>query len=185
MTKIFFENLLERDCSQLHLSELISYLPVESRYVYSQRLTSYSPLYYDVKFLCHYNNLIQVTYRCDLSTQRWIYIHGNTNSFSGCSPLCSESERRDLLSKYFSPYEQQQIRAKQIEEKNVLRLRCFDRNENRWKSINYKCGTITISKDQWFQLHSCFSRTIPTTATTPSGKFNQMSSNLQIRFQLL
>ncbi len=83
--------------------------------------------------------------------------------------MCNEKERYDLLNKYFSQYEQQQIRANYIQRKNLLRLRCYNRKENCWKSINYKCGTMTITKSQWYKLHSCF-QSISTT-TLPS-KFN-------------
>ena len=45
----------------------------------------------------------------------------------------------------------------------------FNINENRWKSINYQCGKMTLTKYQWFKLHSCFQMTI-TTTTLPGKK---------------
>ncbi len=95
-------------------------------------------------------------------------MYGNTNNFRRCSPLCNENEQVDLLNKYFTRNEQQQIRTDYIEQMHFLRLRCFDRNENRWRSIDYKCGTMTITKSEWYQLHSCFQSTPTETETLPS-----------------
>jgi hypothetical protein len=120
-----------------------------------------------MKLTCSFNNSTQVIYRCNLLTKQWIYVYGNTNDFHTCYPLCSNNERNDLLNKYFSLSEQAEIRVHYIQKIKSLRLRCFNPYEKRWKSINYKCGTMTISKYQWFRLHSCFQSFItPTISST-------------------
>jgi hypothetical protein len=125
-----------------------------------------------MKLACYFNHALQVTYRCDLSTKQWIYVYGNSNRFDTCEPPCSNKERNEFLNKYFTQYEQTKIRSIYIQKKKVLRVRCFNTNENRWKSINYQCGTMTITKYQWFKLHSCFQSSITTTTTAlPRKKF--------------
>jgi len=120
-----------------------------------------------MKLTCYSNNSIQVIYRCDLLTKKWIYVHGNTNHFRTCYALCNNKERNDLLNKYFTKSEQTRICINYNRKNKSFRLRCFNQNENQWKSITYQCGTLTITKDQWFSLHSCFSSDMITT-TLPS-----------------
>ena len=163
------------DCSQSHLSTLISHLPTNPRYIYSRQLISYSSSYYDIKLVCQYNNLIEITYRCDRRTRQWGYVYGNTNHFRRCSPLCNENEQNDLLNKYFTRSEQEELRVEYLERRKSLRLRCFNRHENRWRSVYYKCGTMTISKSQWYRLHSCFSST---SATTMPSKWKRERERL-------
>lgn len=126
-----------------------------------------------MRLRCYFNDLIQITYRCDLLTKQWIYVYGNSNSFQRCYPLCSNNERNDLLNKFFTLSEQTKIQTVYLQKRKALRLRCFNPYDRQWKSINYKCGTMTITKYQWFKLHSCFQSTImtqtpppPTTTTT-------------------
>ena len=152
---------VENDCSQSELLSLIGRLPTKSRYVYQQKFTHYLPsFYYDIKLTCYFNYSIQITYRCNLPNKRWIYVNGFINRFRQCYPPCNNSERNKLLNKYFTRYQQTKIRTKYIRRIELLRLSCFNKNENRWKAILYKCGTITITKHQWFRLHSCFQSTI-------------------------
>jgi hypothetical protein len=171
---IYKRIILDNDCSSSELESLISRLPTQSRYIHRQNLTSYSSVYYDMKLTCYFNPLIQITYRCELLSKQWIYVHGNTNRFRTCYPSCSDTERKEVLNKYFTSNEQTQIRTKYLRTSKILRLRCFNTNENRWRSINYKCGTMTITTDQWFRLYSCFQTTrstttaMTTTTTLPS-----------------
>ena len=146
----------DNDCPQSALSAFISRLPVESRHIYQQKLPSYSSLYYDVKLACYFNHTIQMTYRCNLSSKRWIYVYGITNRFRQCYPSCTNHERDALLNKYFTRDQQRQIRTRYVRQDKSLRLKCFNQNENRWKVIKYKCNSMTITKYQWFKLHSCF-----------------------------
>jgi hypothetical protein len=122
-----------------------------------------------MRLTCYSNKLIQVTYRCDLSTKKWIYVYGNTNNFRTCYSFCNNKERNDLLNKYFIKSEQTKICINYNKKRKSLRLKCFNQNENQWKSINYQCGTMTITKDQWYSLNSCFSS--PTITTTFPSKF--------------
>ena len=124
-----------------------------------------------MKLTCYFNHSIQIIYRCDLSSKQWMYVYGNTNHFQRCHPPCANSERIELLNKYFSQYEQSKIHAKYIEKRKSVRFRCFNTHENRWKSISYKCGTMTLTKYQWFKLHSCFQPIVTTTTTELPRKF--------------
>jgi len=160
------------DCSQSDLSSLIANLPTQSRYIYPYKLPSYSSLYYDMKLTCHFNQSIEIIYRCDLSNKQWIYVYGNSNHFQACYLPCDLSERLELLNKYFTKDEQSKIRTKYIAKSKSVRFRCFHTTENRWKSINYKCGTKSLTKYQWFRLHSCFQPIITTTTTEFPRKFN-------------
>jgi hypothetical protein len=124
-----------------------------------------------MRVACYFNNSIEVIYRCDLSTNKWNYIHGSTERFRTCSPPCDNNERNNLLDKYFTQSQQTKIRTIYIRKKKLLRLRCFNTNENLWKSINYQCGKMSITKYQWFKLHSCFQPTITTTTVLPRKNF--------------
>ncbi|CAF3757932.1 unnamed protein product [Rotaria socialis] len=157
----------ENDCSQSELTSIINNLPTQNRNIYSQRLKSYSSSYYDTRFRCYFNDSIQITYRCDLSNKQWIYVHGFTSSFNKCHSPCNNDERNALLNKYFTTNEQSKIRAKYIERTKSLRLSCLNIIENRWKSIRYRCGTMTITTAQWFKLHSCFQSTAVNTTQPP------------------
>ncbi|CAF0771361.1 unnamed protein product [Rotaria sordida] len=152
----------ENDCSQSELSSIIARLPTESRNIYSQKLTFYSSLYYDIKLTCYFNYSIQITYRCNLLNKQWIYVHGNTNRFQKCYLSCNNNERNELLNKYFTKYQQTKIRTRYIQENNSLRLSCLHKPSKRRIAIRYKCGTMTITTKQWYRLHSCFP---PTTET--------------------
>lgn len=158
---------LGNDCFPSDLSRIISHLPTHSRYIYSQRSPFSSASYYDVRLICHYNTLIQITYRCDLLTRQFIYVYGNSNQFRQCVPRCSDDEQRNLLRKYFSSNEQRAIHATFTERDHFIRYSCFNSNDNQWKSIDYQCGTMTITTDQWYRIHSCFQSTRRTTTTPP------------------
>ncbi|CAF0912575.1 unnamed protein product [Adineta ricciae] len=151
------------DCSQAELSILVANLPAESRYVIPQRLPSYSSLYYNIKLTCQFNNSIQIIYRCDLLNKRWLYIYGNTNHFRMCSRPCNNTERMELLNKYFTRHEQSKIQTIYLRRRNQLRLRCLSNHENQWKTVFYSCGTMAITPQQWYELHSCFQAFVPVT----------------------
>ena len=152
-------SVLATDCSQSDLSAIIDRLPTQSRYIYQRNLSlPHSPVssYYDTRLSCYYNHSIQVTYRCDLSRRHWIYVHGNTNRFRSCFSPCSDDERIALLTKYFTHEQRPRIRSNVTRNFDGFRLRCFNQRERRWKAIAYKCGTLTLSTQQWFKLNSCF-----------------------------
>ncbi|UJR33001.1 hypothetical protein I4U23_020461 [Adineta vaga] len=155
------------DCSQMELSILIANLPTESRYIQTQRLPSYSSLYYNIKLTCNFNQSIQIIYRCDLINKRWMYIYGNTNQFQKCSQPCNSRERMELLNKYFTQHEQNKIQTIYLRRRNQLRLRCFNKKENQWKTIFYTCETMSITTYEWFDIHSCFQSFVSTTELPP------------------
>lgn len=108
-----------------------------------------------------------MTYRCDLLTRQYIYVYGNSNLFRQCVPRCTDDERRNLLRKYFSSNEQRDIHATFNERDHFIRFSCYNINENQWKSIDYQCGTMTITTDQWYRMYSCSQSIRRTTTTTP------------------
>ena len=170
LSRIIIDILLSgRDCFPSDLIRIINELPTHSRYIYSQRTPFTSASYYDVRLICQYHPSIQITYRCDLSTQQYIYVYGSSQNFRQCVPRCTDDERRTLLNKYFSSYEQRDIRATFTNNDNSMQFSCFDSKEYRWKSIDYQCGTMTINKDQWYQLHSCFQSAVATTTSTTTA----------------
>lgn len=150
------------------LASIIARLPAESRYISTQNSIQYSSTYYDTKLVCNFNKSIQITYRCDLSTKQWIYVYGHSKSFQKCYPPCGDDERKQLLNKYFTEYEQTKIRTRYVPERNSLRVSCLNRNERRWKSIRYKCDSMIITPKQWYHLHSCFHPFTVLTTTLPS-----------------
>lgn len=155
--------ILANDCASTEYSSVIARLPTQSRYITGQNLPSLSSSYYDRRFICYFNHSIQITYRCDLSEQRWIYVHGASKDFRRCYPPCSYEERNELLDKYFTYNERSQIRINRRRHQTTLRLRCFNDRENRWNAIIYSCGSLSLTKEQWFKLHACFdSRAVPT-----------------------
>ena len=104
---------------------------------------------------CSFNQSIQITYRCDLISQRWIYVYGHSQQFRQCYPLCSREEQHELLEKYFTHQQQSHIRTIRRRHRPYLRFRCYNGQENRWNSVVYRCGTLTLTTYQWFQLHDC------------------------------
>lgn len=171
---------LGRDCFPSDLIRIINDLPTRSRYIYSQRTPFSSASYYDVRLICHYNPSIQITYRCDVFTRQYIYVYGNSQNFRQCVPRCTDDERRNLLNKYFTSYQQRDIQATFTNNDNSIRFSCFDSNAYQWKSIEYQCGTMTITKDQWYQIHSCSQSSLTTTTMTTTtvalpSKFNRLS----------
>lgn len=155
-------NISISDCPQTDIPHFVAQLPTQSRYVYSTKFIS-QPTYYDLKLTCAFNSVIQITYRCDLHTKKWFYVYGNSRSFDQCYPTCYTDERQQVLNKYFSPIEQQRIRSRYLERKQSIVFRCYNSHNRCWKTIVYKCGTNTITKQQWFKIHSCFQqqKTLP------------------------
>lgn len=74
----------------------------------------------------------------------------------------------ELLNKYFTRYEQSKIQTIYLRRRNQLRLRCLSKHENQWKTVFYSCGTMEITTQQWYELHSCFQAFVP--ITEPPGK---------------
>ncbi|CAF1375263.1 unnamed protein product [Adineta steineri] len=170
----------DSDCSQMELSLLISQLPTQFRYVQPTKLSSYSPYFYNVRLSCYFNQSIEMTYRCDLPTKRWIYINGSIDSFRNCYPPCNNTERYNLLNKYFTTYEQSQIRTRYIEKYKSLLIQCLSVIDRQWKSINYKCGTMSITVFQWYKIHSCFQPIITTTPPPPTTVATQFPLSLGV-----
>jgi hypothetical protein len=85
--------------------------------------------------------------------------------------MCSNNERQQLLDKYFTQFEQSLIHTRFIREHKSIRLQCYNSNEQKWNTIEYKCGQMNddqgpiIAKQQWFKMHSCFEKPRITTTT--------------------
>lgn len=164
------------DCPQTDVSHFVAQLSTPSHYVYSTKFTS-QLTYYDLKLTCAFNSMIQITYRCDLYTKKWLFIDGDSYSFDQCYPTCFTDERIQLLNKYFSSDEQRQIRSRYLDRRQSIRFRCFNFHDKRWKSIVYKCNSHEITKEQWFKIHSCFKKHTPLLSGKTNNKKNKKPEN--------
>ena len=142
-------------CSESDFNALIGQLPTQSRYLSHRDSPSSASNYFDRRVTCSFNQSIHLTYRCDQNDQRWTYVYGSSRAFRRCYPPCSDEERKELFEKYFSPEERKFLRPIRRGNRPFLRLRCSNAGKNRLKAVVYRCGTLSLTSSQWFQLHSC------------------------------
>lgn len=145
-------------CSQTEFNELVESLSTKSEFLsFRNKSSPWASNYFDQQIFCRYNKSIQITFRCDVPTRKWIYVYGSRTNFQRCFPSCGIAEKNYVLTQYLSEEKSSAIRAvRRKTDVGILRFRCFNHQRRGWIGIRYKCASFQLNETQLNRLNSCF-----------------------------